>query len=560
MTYFVIALALVLGLSQCKKEQTNNQNAESHLVPITLNVNGGNSNSRVIVDPAGAEGYATVNFETNDVIYVGYNNACVGTLTYSHGTFSGSVEIPESNYGGKLHFYFLGGVGFTPTIDETNNTATVNISNQTTKYPVISYAPSKQAFTGAGAYSAKLQNKVSIMKFNVTTPSTAPICITGMNNKVTLNFDPTTTDTDEGFSYSMDADDNGLIKMPAPTEGTTWAIVLPQPALEAGQIGTAYTEDTDESNCYLGLRPAISPIGSNEYIIVNENDEPITMTVNIPKYVNLDGKYWYNGGNGQVLYNTGSSSMSGRLYIQPGATVTLRNVNIHGGIDACDQPGDTCTIILEGENHVDSETNSVCAAVHTQNGTTMVIKGTGTLHATAVLYGAGIGAAPEASCGGYGECGNIRIEGGTIYATGGQQCAGIGGMYWDNRPCGDITITGGEVHAIGGSNGAPGIGSGCGGVCGNILISGGTVVAEGTGSGPAGIGTAMAGTCGNITITNTVTKVTAIKSSTATRTKCIGLGATNATGSCGTITIGDDVYDGSVAANQSDNKTYIYEP
>ena len=165
--------------------------------------------------------------------------------------------------------------------------------------------------------------------------------------------------------------------------------------------------------------------------------------------------------------------MSGRLYIQPGATVTLRNVNIHGGIDACDQPGDTCTIILEGENHVDSETNSVCAAVHTQNGTTMVIKGTGTLQATAVLYVAGIGAAPEASCGGYGECGNIRIEGGTIYATGGEQCAGIGGMYWDNRPCGNITITNTvtKVTAVRRGGKPIGLGSPAGDpVCGTVMF------------------------------------------------------------------------------------------
>ena len=518
MTCFVMALALVLGLTQCKKEQTNNQNAESRLVPITLNVNGGN-NSRADVNPTGAEDYATVNFETNDVIYVGYNNHYVGTLTYNGNNFIGSITLTaedEQITGQPLHFYFLGGVGFTPTVNEAGTEATVVISDQSSNYPVISYSPSDQTYPSNGnIYSATLKNKCSIMKFTVAegTPSTTAICITGMNNKVTLNFNPEAEGTDEGFTYGINSDDGGLIKMLGVATGNTetWAIVLPQEALAAGQIGTAYTEDTDESNCYLGSRPAISTIGSNEYIIVNENDEPITMTMNIPKYVNLDGKHWYNGGNGQVLYNTGSSSMSGRLYIQSGATVTLRNVNIHGGIDACDQPGDTCTIILEGENHVDSETNSVCAAVHTQNGTTMVIKGTGTLHATAVLYGAGIGAAPEASCGGYGECGNIRIEGGTIYATGGQQCAGIGGMYWDNRPCGDITITGGEVHAIGGSNGAPGIGSGCGGVCGNILISGGTVVAEGTGTGPAGIGTATAGTCGNITITNTVTKVTAVR-------------------------------------------------
>jgi len=261
MTYFVMALALVLGFTQCKKEQPTPQ---TQGVRITLNVNGGNSNSRVIVDPTGNNGqynYATVNFETGDVIYVGYNNAYVGTLTYSNGTFSGSVNIDSYDGIKPLHFYFLGGVGFTPTIDETNNTATVNISNQTTKYPVISYAPSKQAFTGEGAYSAKLQNKVSIMKFNVTTPSTAAICITGMNNTVTVDFS-NPTDENYGFSYGKDGD--GLITMPGVTSenDTTWAIVLPQDALAEGEDGSVYTAD----DAYAGTRPQMDAIEMNTFL------------------------------------------------------------------------------------------------------------------------------------------------------------------------------------------------------------------------------------------------------------------------------------------------------
>ena len=114
-------------------------------------------------------------------------------------------------------------------IDVTNNTATVNIADQSSKYPVISYAHSTVTFNlNTNSYSAKLQNKVSIMKFNVTTPSTAAICFTGMNNTVSVNFE-TPNGTDNGFSYDKDATDGGLIKMPAKdAEGTTWAIVLPQ--------------------------------------------------------------------------------------------------------------------------------------------------------------------------------------------------------------------------------------------------------------------------------------------------------------------------------------------
>ena len=97
MTYFVMALALVLGFTQCKKEQTNTT-AETQGVQITLKVDGGSSNSRADVNPTGHTNpdYATVSFETGDMIYVGYNNAYVGTLTYSNGTFGGTVNISET--------------------------------------------------------------------------------------------------------------------------------------------------------------------------------------------------------------------------------------------------------------------------------------------------------------------------------------------------------------------------------------------------------------------------------------------------------------------------------
>ena len=269
----VMAGLLLLGLAQCKKEQTP-ASTGTEGVRITLNVGpsagSGTSGSRVVVDPTGNGGefnYATVNYENGDIIYVGYNGACVGSLTCQDNTFSGEVNITETVAGEHLHFYLLGGKGFTPQFD--GNTATVNISEQATNYPVISYAPSKEAYNGAGSYTAKLMNKCSIVKFIVTTPSTAAICITGMNNKVTVNFaDPTAEDN--GFSYDMDGD--GLITMPAKDENNvTWAIVLPQNALEAGAEGSAYTEG------YTGTRPAMEAIEMNKFLA-----DGIALTVNTP--------------------------------------------------------------------------------------------------------------------------------------------------------------------------------------------------------------------------------------------------------------------------------------
>ena len=261
-TALLLAFVLLLGFTQCKKEQPLEPN-QTEGVRITLTVDGGNNGSRVIVDPTngGVNNYASVTFENGDTVYVGYNNEYVGYLTFSGSSFSGNVSIADPVGSQPLHFYFLGGKGFTPDFD--GNTATVNISDQTSKYPVISYAPSKQEYIGSGTYTAKLQNKCSIMSFNVTTStaSKSDVCIEGMNNTVSVNF-ATPNTTDNGFEYSKSG--VGRIKMRggngSQTSFTTWAIVLPQNEDLPAAAGKAYV------NNYEGIRPAIAAFGSNQYL------------------------------------------------------------------------------------------------------------------------------------------------------------------------------------------------------------------------------------------------------------------------------------------------------
>ena len=128
------------------------------------------------------------------------------------------------------------------------------------------------------SFTSRLYNKCSLMKFNVTTPSTAAICITGMKNEVTVHFD---NPTDSGFDYNMNTTDGGLIKMKG-QEGngtkTYWAIVLPQVALT--ETGEAYSEDQN----YIGTRPTIHAIEANKYY--HEGDDVINMEVNT---LNPDG-------------------------------------------------------------------------------------------------------------------------------------------------------------------------------------------------------------------------------------------------------------------------------
>lgn len=605
MTYFVMALAMVLGLAQCKKEQPAQNETEG--VFITLTLDGGNSNSRVNVDPTGNNGlynYATVQYEEGDVIYVGYNGSYVGQLTCQSGntTFSGNINVTEEQATQPLDLYFLGGKDFAlPTIDEENNTATLVISNQTASYPVISYARSEYY---EGSHHAKLMNKCSIMKFDVTTPSSAAICITGMNNKVTLNFNPETEGTDEGFTYDINTEDGGLIKMPAKDESNeTWAIVLPQGAYEEeGAEGTVYSED----HYYTGKRPVLPAIQSNKYLA-----DGIAMTVTTNHIVDLAMLTEdYEAKDGDILINT----LAGNYKISvntDNATITLRSATINGNNSSSWKwAGITCqdntTIILEGTNTVTGFYEDY-PGIFIASGKTLTIEGNGSLDVSSNGWGAGIGS-NDADCGnivinsgtisatggiwmagigcGYAQdCGDITINGGTVTATGGIGAAGIGtGLGNSSISCGNISITGGIVNATGGL-GAAGIGSGFvinnnHNQCGNISITGGQVTATGGDGGNsaydilendswanisyyggAGIGTGSTvsddaagySDCGTITVTDGVTSVSATKGNDAPNS--IGRGKD---GTCGTITIGGTEYPSGATPNQTDGLTFIY--
>ena len=191
--------------------------------------------------------------------------------------------------------------------------------------------------------------------------------------------------------------------------------------------------------------------------------------------------------DGDVL--TGSAENK-EISIAAGASVTLSGVTISGNSSAGLKCLGDAIITLEGTNSV-AINNSVYPAIKAgPSGTTLEIKGTGSLTATGGNICAGIGS------GQYGTCGNITISGGSVTATGRDCAAGIGSCLYGT--CGNIAISGGRVTAMGGYGGA-GIGTGKNGACGNITISGGRVTAMGGGD-AAGIGSGFAGTCGNITV------------------------------------------------------------
>ena len=188
---------------------------------------------------------------------------------------------------------------------------------------------------------------------------------------------------------------------------------------------------------------------------------------------------------------TGTLGSNVKLTIAANATVTLSGATINGVNDSnYDWAGLTClgnaTIILEGNNTVKGF--YLYYPGYVPVGSTLTIKGSGSLNASSNGSAAGIGGGRQINCG------NIVIESGTITATGGLGAAGIGGGYY--AYVGNIDISGGTITSTG-----DGAGIGCGvsgGVC-NILISGGSVIATG-GSYAAGIGGGNCAKCGGIFI------------------------------------------------------------
>lgn len=279
----LLAFALLAMMTQCKKanEQITPDNSEN-TVAITLSV-GGNSNSKVDVDPM----LGTVDFESGDKIYVGSGGKYVGMLTHNGDHhFVGNITNPTE--GQPLQFYFLGNVTPEETLGAgTTEECSVIISDQTQHLPVISCAPSNEEYSPATTtYTAHLKNKCALVKFDVTSLSNTTLFMTGFYNKVTVDF------TNNTLTNSKDGE--GVIMLSGGS-GEKWAILLPQEALEEGEEGSAY------SAYYIGARPAIPEILVNGY-----SSEGIAVAVNTPSKPGAVGGLFSVSATKQVLFSQGN--------------------------------------------------------------------------------------------------------------------------------------------------------------------------------------------------------------------------------------------------------------
>ena len=499
MTYFVMALALVLGFTQCKKEQVNTPENETKTVNITLNVGGNGGGSRHDINTT----TGAVSFQNGDVIYVGNGSTYIGTLTYDGTIFSGSIDQPDNNT--EIYFFFVGGLTTTPAELSGQSSFTVDISDQSTEMPVLSCNHVTYS-SGTTSYSCVLQNQCALVEFT-TVSTTDHVHVGGLYTGATINFGTETPGiTNNGTT--------GFVALNSKSATEKWAVLLPQTGFE----------DAEAAIAHVGYTTTIPTIAADGFIT---GDAAISIsTTNNNVYLD-----WltsdYTATDGQTLNGTLNGNY--QVSIADGATVSLNganiNINNNSKSGSLNCAGITClgnaTINLYGGSINHCSSNNYPGIQAGPQGNTLTIQGTGSLNVQGGSNAAGIGGGSGITCGNIslmggaitarggqygagigsgqgGTCGNIEIVGGEITATGGEGAAGIGSGSGINTVCGNIYLYGGTINACGG-NGAAGIGSGQSGHCGNIEIEGGSITAEG-GDGAGNIGAGAGGECGTVTL------------------------------------------------------------
>lgn len=286
-----LVLTIILSLTQCKKK-LETITADGEKVYITLNVGSG---SRHDVNPATGQ----VAYAEGDVIYVGNAGKYIGTLTCSkigdNYVFGGDITDPQTT--DYLHFYFVGGLtldNITPDGDiliagETTS-FDVDIFDQSSKLPVLSYVHTAEHYVGGTSYNCMLENKCGLVKFTLTNGTLEAVKITGMKTGATINFaDPSNPIVANG---TKDA-----ISLKSESETEKWAILLPQDAVSDGLAlinGVAYSCDVAavENNSYITTNTIDNTTPSKDKVFtVSKNGNVVRFSLGNLQYDQTTQKY-----------------------------------------------------------------------------------------------------------------------------------------------------------------------------------------------------------------------------------------------------------------------------
>ena len=288
----IMALALVLGMSQCKKQETPTNDNGGDMVYITLEVSNG-ENVSMNVDNGSRHDMSPrlgmVKFENGDVLHVGYNHKYIGQLTYQDGAFGGTLPEATSGVTDNLHFYFLGGKGKGSDSPSANATSfTFSIADQHDVLPVLCYGHSTKTYGSATNYSAVLEYKCALVKFDlVNHVEDYSVKLKNVPTQATVNFDnPTATTAIVATANQTNA--NMTLYGEPGNAAYRWAILLPGTNLEDAEdltIGSTVASHVMDNNMYIdeGIsinNPLPVPAPDPEYAVKKSNGDLSQFTVN----------------------------------------------------------------------------------------------------------------------------------------------------------------------------------------------------------------------------------------------------------------------------------------
>ena len=313
---FIMALAMILGMSQCKKnvKQIATPSDLGEAVYITLYV-GGDDGKHIVHPNTGA-----VEYTDGDVIYVGNNGKYIGYLEYDNGAFSGTIYGPSTD--DYLHFYFVGGLTPSETpVAGTTTSFSVDLSDQSSQIPTLSYVHTTGKYDGeTTTYTCMLLNKCGLVKFNLANtdiPASTDVAVMGMNNAATVHFDG------EPFTYSTNGD--GTVILNAVSAQERWA-VLPVQSAVSGAVAWAdgyansetFTVPPVTANMYntQGVNiPAMAVASKALTFEAKDNRSTVTVSFKLATVVSMqystDGTTWndYTSEDPITLANVGDKVM-----------------------------------------------------------------------------------------------------------------------------------------------------------------------------------------------------------------------------------------------------------
>ena len=233
-TTLLLAAAMLLGMTQCKKNVETISSVGTDNVFITLNpIN--NSKYNITLGDESAE----VSYTQGDKVHVGCDGKYVGTLTHDGTYFSGNITNPKE--GKYLYFYFVSGLLDETAMSSATTTYNVCISDQRTQLPILSCGVSTNPYeNGVTSYTSLLHNKVALAKFTVDEIiQSKEIALFNNLSEAKIDFaNNTITPTGK----------KDVLKIYNPTGGTNavrWAILLPQNYVNA----TKKLAKADETFC-----------------------------------------------------------------------------------------------------------------------------------------------------------------------------------------------------------------------------------------------------------------------------------------------------------------------